>query len=510
MPKKTAGQEGIELPILQPNKNIDNDTCLPKRGRGRVRALVLIGVHLLILAHITHFWMAGKSLSPVEPSEAMATLELGQVNAGAIFFGLAIVSTAIFGRFFCGWGCHIVALQDLSGHLLRRIGLRPKPLRSRLLILVPFVLAFYMFIWPTVQRLWLGNPHPGLSNHLITIDFWQTFPGPVVSILTFVVCGSLIVYLLGNKGFCTYACPYGAFFSVADRLALGRIRVTDACHQCGQCTAHCTSNVQVHAEVRDFGMVVNPGCMKCMDCVSVCPNEALYFGLTTRSGANNTTHTLPILSKPTRSKRVYDYSLAEEFTGLLVTGVTVYAIRGLYDFTPLLLSVAVGVITAYLILQFFRLFRKRDLRTQNIQLKRGGRITQVGWWAAIFVVVWAAFLVHSCFVQYHRYQGREYLTRITATWTDLFSGVAQSKLTTEDHANIDKGLRSYELTDRFGIVHVVEVKLGLALGYLAKGDLEAAENHFRQAYACNPPQVRELLREFLAYQNRPEDAAAIH
>ena len=25
-------------------------------------------------------------------------------------------------------------------------------------------------------------------------------------------------------------------------------------------------------------MVVDQGCMKCMDCVSVCPNDALYFG----------------------------------------------------------------------------------------------------------------------------------------------------------------------------------------------------------------------------------------
>ena len=25
-------------------------------------------------------------------------------------------------------------------------------------------------------------------------------------------------------------------------------------------------------------MVVDPGCMKCMDCISVCPNDALYFG----------------------------------------------------------------------------------------------------------------------------------------------------------------------------------------------------------------------------------------
>jgi tetratricopeptide (TPR) repeat protein len=40
----------------------------------------------------------------------------------------------------------------------------------------------------------------------------------------------------------------------------------------------CSSNVQVHREVRDYKMVVDAGCMKCLDCVSVCPTNALYVG----------------------------------------------------------------------------------------------------------------------------------------------------------------------------------------------------------------------------------------
>ena len=135
-----------------------------------------------------------------------------------------------------------------------------------------------MFFWPTLKRLWRGDRHPGFSNHLLTEDFWQTFPGPFIAVLTFVVCGGLIVYLLGNKGFCTYACPYGASFRfrigwqwAASALPMLVIIAVNA-------LPHCTSNVMVHAEVRDFGMVVDPGCMKCMDCVSVCPNDALYFG----------------------------------------------------------------------------------------------------------------------------------------------------------------------------------------------------------------------------------------
>ncbi|MCP3902044.1 MAG: hypothetical protein GY715_00285, partial [Planctomycetes bacterium] len=118
-------------------------------------------------------------------------------------------------------------------------------------------------------------------THFMTDDFWERFPAWPIALLTFAVCGFLIVYLLGNKGFCTYGCPYGGIFGVADQVAPGRILVTDACEGCGHCTATCTSNVRVHEEVRTWGMVVDPGCMKCMDCVDVCPKDALHFGFGT-------------------------------------------------------------------------------------------------------------------------------------------------------------------------------------------------------------------------------------
>ena len=54
----------------------------------------------------------GKTVSPIEPSETMYTLQQGFDQRGFIFFTLAILATLIFGRFVCGWGCHILALQD--------------------------------------------------------------------------------------------------------------------------------------------------------------------------------------------------------------------------------------------------------------------------------------------------------------------------------------------------------------------------------------------------------------
>lgn len=257
----------------------------PRLRRSRAgwwRAASLVFVHILVIVHVLHWRQSGRTLGPLEPSEGMRFFQEGVINAGLLFFALAILSTAVLGRWFCGWACHVVALQDASAWLLARAGLRPKPLRSRLLVLVPLLALLYMFLAPWIYRAldWAGGaPTPLVAGiELTTTSFWSTFPSWVPAILTFVTCGFVAVYFLGSKGFCTNACPYGAAFAAADRVAPLRIRVTDACTGSGHCTAVCSSNVRVHEEVRDFRRVVDPGCMKCLDCVQVCPNDALYFG----------------------------------------------------------------------------------------------------------------------------------------------------------------------------------------------------------------------------------------
>ena len=124
-----------------------------KSKTSRWRAAVLILVNLLMVAHIIQWRTTGRTISPIEPSETIYTLQQGAINAGFIFFALAILTTLVLGRFVCGWGCHILALQDFCGWILKKIGLTPQPFRSRLLVYVPLIAALYMFIWPTVQRL---------------------------------------------------------------------------------------------------------------------------------------------------------------------------------------------------------------------------------------------------------------------------------------------------------------------------------------------------------------------
>lgn len=392
-----------------------------KRSRnGRRRAIVLMLVHVIFAVHIAQWLLSGlrtgerSTISPIEPSEAMYTLEQGQINAGFVFFILAIAATLVFGRYFCGWGCHVVALQDMCAWMMRKAHMRPKPFRTRLLVWAPLGLGLYMFVWPTFHRevitrafdavaaempAWLGRsaPFPGFQPHFVVEDFWATFPPWYVAIPFLFICGFAVVYFLGSKGFCTYGCPYGGFFAVADRFSPGRIVVDEKCHQCGHCTAACTSNVRVHEEVRDYGMVVDPGCMKCMDCVSVCPNEALSFSFARPPAVvkpRDAAAADRVRARATRS-HAYDLSWREEVVCAVLFVAYIQAFRGMLGLVPLLMAAGMAAIATYGTFKLWSLLRLPNVRVQNLQIRHRGRLTRSGWVFAPLMVIVAASAVWS-------------------------------------------------------------------------------------------------------------------
>lgn len=394
--QKAAKQRSIELPVLK--TSADQKDNIRNSRASRWRAAALIALTLLMIGHFIQWRFTGQTVSPIEPSETMQTLQRGAVNAGFIFFTLAILATLIFGRFVCGWGCHVLALQDFCAWLLKKFGLKPKPFRSRLLVFVPLIVALYMFVYPTVFRFFAAPKNepviPQFTNHIVTNDFWATFPPVAVAIPFLFVCGFMTVYFLGSKGFCTYACPYGGFFSIADRLSPGKIRVTDDCNQCGHCTAVCTSNVLVHAEVKQYGMVVDQGCMKCMDCVSVCPNDALYFGFGK-----------PAVAARKTIKKNYSLTWTEEIAGACIFLASFLAVWDAYQLVPMLMALGIATVTTFLALRTWKLFQANNLSFYQFNLKSSGKIQNAGWAFLIFAFLWIGLNAHSGFVHYHESAG---------------------------------------------------------------------------------------------------------
>ncbi|MFM8643009.1 MAG: 4Fe-4S dicluster domain-containing protein, partial [Phycisphaerales bacterium] len=207
--------------------------------------------------------------------------------------------------------------------------------------------------------------------------------------------------------YCTYACPYGGFFAPLDEVAPMRIVVDhDRCEQCGHCTAVCTSNVRVHEEVRDYGMVVDTGCMKCMDCVSTCPNEALRFG-----------HGGPAISveragtrAAAAAERRHDLSWPEEVALAGVAVGTLLAVRGAYVGVPLLFASGIAVCVTFLSWKSWRVLRDANASFHGARLRLRGRLSRAGaawigvtavalvctlWAGALNASVWAARLLDA-------------------------------------------------------------------------------------------------------------------
>lgn len=394
--KTKTEKRSIELPVLQNAPAPKSEVAHSKMSRWRAGAL--IALTLLMIAHVIQWKISGSTISPIEPSESMYTLQNGAVNAGFIFFSLAILATLIFGRFVCGWGCHIVALQDFCAWLLGKMGLKPRPFRSRLLVFVPLIVALYMFVWPTVAKYFTKPANqplfPQFTNHLITTNFWETFPPFYVAVPFLFICGFMTVYFLGQKGFCTYACPYGGFFGVADRIAPGKIRVTDACNECGHCTATCTSNVLVHSEVKQYGMVVDTGCMKCMDCITVCPNDALYYGFGKPS---------ILVSKP--EKRNFSLTWPEEIIAALVFAISFFAVWNVYQLVPMLMALGIATVTMYVVMRTSKLLTSKDLAFYGKSLRSNGKFTLAGLSFIGFAVLWTGLNLHSGWIRYNEREG---------------------------------------------------------------------------------------------------------
>src|SRR5207244_9286116 len=104
--------------------------------------------------------------------------------------------------------------------------------------------------------------------------------------------------------------------------------------------------------------------MKCMDCVSACPNDALYFGF------GKPTLFVP---KSNAIKKSYSVTWPEEIVGVIVFLASFLAVRGVYALVPFLLALGCAAITTFVSLKTWRLFKAKELSFYRFNLKSSVR-----------------------------------------------------------------------------------------------------------------------------------------
>lgn len=202
--------------------------------------------------------------------------------------GLVIAFGALGGRLICGWLCPFGWIQELAARLTRfkmqifRPLLLIKYLILVLTITLPLVLIesetgiaapyFCKYLCPAgtleagIPLLALNTPLRELAGNLF---LWK------VGVLAVLMIAAVLTW----RPFCRVVCPLGAFYALCNRISLFQIQVDRiGCSGCGVCQKKCPAKVPIW-EKPD-----SPECVRCLECVGVCPNHALGWSIGLKRG----------------------------------------------------------------------------------------------------------------------------------------------------------------------------------------------------------------------------------
>lgn len=204
---------------------------------------------------------------------------VGQVAAGLTLYWpfiltalIPVLSTMLFGRFFCGWICPATFLYELNTIVSLwlhkygiRLGNRKFDRRIKYLILAVGIALSVISGAVLVSAVY----PPAIIGREI---YFAIALGGFGSGLVFFVFTLLFDLFVARRGFCRYLCPGGALYSLLGRYRLFRIkRIVENCNDCAKCNAVCEFGLDPLHD--DFGQE----CNNCSACIAICPTDAMTF-----------------------------------------------------------------------------------------------------------------------------------------------------------------------------------------------------------------------------------------
>ena len=227
-------------------------------------------------------------LLELNPLSALSVLASSWLLPAGLAIALVIVAlTVLFGRAFCGWVCPVGTLHHAASWLTRRLRRGPhqhvnrwRPhFRLKYLLLVALLVAALAgtlsigLLDPIslATRSFASALLPALSS--VTATDGQrprTFGGAWLTGAIFL--GLLAANRWIARWWCRALCPLGALLGLGARAAVFRIHVDpELCNDCHRCVRDCQGADEPFAKHRVSE------CHVCLNCVSVCPENAITY-----------------------------------------------------------------------------------------------------------------------------------------------------------------------------------------------------------------------------------------
>ena len=286
-------------------------TAAAKTGRDhqRLRIAFLVAVHVYIVFHMLAWYVFDWDIWGKTAMLGVLSLLAGRINAAAVMVFLIVVSMFLYGRFFCGWFCHLRGSIELADWVMRKLGIeRYKRLRDKnVLMNTKFrwsfrIISILILVLPVVFH-WTGeNFHldfspepiapmadlPGYQDQLfaesapLNMDI-SFMPGDFLIALSaaffiLFVISFVFNFYYGQGAFCRVLCPYAAIFAGLVNLSPWQKKITRVgdCTGCRKCSQNCPQGIDVSREIHHYaGKVTNRECIKCYRCIDSCEHDVL-------------------------------------------------------------------------------------------------------------------------------------------------------------------------------------------------------------------------------------------
>jgi MauM/NapG family ferredoxin protein len=184
------------------------------------------------------------------------------------FVLVLIITTALFGRVFCGWVCPLGTVID-AAHLARDC--KPKDSLVERLLGVRF-LVLIVLIGAAIAGVNLAGWLDPLVMSSRSLHIWR---GARLDWVAATVGWTVMAVVIGLVFFaprfwCRTLCPLGAALSLLARLAPYHRRIRESCIKCDACSAACPMG---QSRIKNSHIE----CIGCRRCEATCPEQAIAF-----------------------------------------------------------------------------------------------------------------------------------------------------------------------------------------------------------------------------------------
>ncbi|RLG83438.1 MAG: hypothetical protein DRO18_07900 [Thermoprotei archaeon] len=186
-----------------------------------------------------------------------------------VMIAIAIVSSLILKRGWCGWICPLGFIQDVLSKVYGKV--KVKFSIDRILKYIKYVILAILVI-AVASTL---TPYLCINCFIVPITmsiYSQSLP--TITYLQVLLTIGLIMVLLSiliPRFFCRYICPAGALLELISKISLFKLRRGSKCMNCKICVAlsKCPMNLKE---------VGGTDCISCFKCVGSCPFKAIELG----------------------------------------------------------------------------------------------------------------------------------------------------------------------------------------------------------------------------------------